>query len=221
MLALLLGIHILSAGAALLAATVGLSVRKGSDHHRLFGRIFVYCMVVMALTVIPGAYAAGKHLDMLSSLLVIYLVVSAWRTLGGVRARGDTALSVFGLFIMLAYAWVGWVDVNSPVQRPGVPKGVGLVFATVMAGALYGDARRMLRGLQGSQRLRRHVWRLCFALFMATASFFLSRMHLFPQWWNEAGLPAFFGLLPLMIAAYWSLRLRFGKGISRVSRPSS
>ena len=49
-----------------------------------------------------------------------------------------------------------------------------VMFGLVALGGGFGD-RRMLRadGLQGTARLRRHLWRMCLALFIAAASFFL------------------------------------------------
>jgi len=43
-------------------------------------------------------------------------------------------------------------------------------------------------GISGTKRLARHLWRMCFALFIASASVFLARPHLFPAIFRKSGL---------------------------------
>ena len=204
--ATLLGLHIGAALLALASGGGGLAVTKGSPLHRLMGRTFVYSMVVMAASAAPLAYASGVPMDVLSSFLVLYLVGSSWCALRPLALRIELPLVLLGLGTMLAYTWLAWLDVNSPVQRPGVPKGVGFVFATVLALALAGDGRRLAGG--HGRSVPRHVWRMCFALFMATGSFFLSRASLFPAALQNTGLLPLLGVLPVLIMAFWALRLR-------------
>src|SRR4030095_12835780 len=69
--------------------------------------------------------------------------------------------------------------------------------------------RRMLRfgGVQGSARLRRHLWRMCAGLFIASASFFLGPVRRIPE---PLRLPAL-RLIPfvaLATMAYWLWRYR-------------
>jgi hypothetical protein len=64
--------------------------------------------------------------------------------------------------------------------------------------------RRMLRAgaIRGAARLKRHLWRMCTALFIASASFFLGPMRRIPE---PLRMPAF-RLIPLVILAtmvYW------------------
>ena len=95
----------------------------------------------------------------------------------------------------------------------------GMAFPLMMFGvvALFageGD-RRMIRagGLKGASRLRRHLWRMCAALFIASASFFLGPVRRIPE---PLRLPAL-RLIPLLVLvtmAYWLWRYR-RKRISR------
>jgi hypothetical protein len=59
-------------------------------------------------------------------------------------------------------------------NRNGVPAFAYLMFAVVGLVAGVGDVR-MIRsgGLLGASRLARHLWRMCFALYITAASFFL------------------------------------------------
>ena len=64
---------------------------------------------------------------------------------------------------------------------------MGVAFPLVMFGVLalgagFGD-RRMIRagGLTGAARLKRHLWRMSVALFIASASFFLGPVRRIPE----------------------------------------
>ena len=58
----------------------------------------------------------------------------------------------------------------------GVPFVMHFFLATIMMLAATGDVRVMRFGMpQGGPRLARHLWRMCFALFIAAGSFFSIR----------------------------------------------
>ena len=96
---------------------------------------------------------------------------------------------------------------------------IGFVFPLVMFGVLalsagVGD-RRMIRagGLQGTPRLKRHLWRMCVALFIAAGSFLLGPVRRIPE---PLRMPAL-RLIPLVVLVtmvYWLWRFR-GKRASR------
>jgi hypothetical protein len=80
------------------------------------------------------------------------------------------------------------------------------LFATI------GDVRMLMRGgIAGTQRIARHLWRMCFALFVAAASIFLARQHLFPAILQKTGALIFLSFLPLLLLVYWMVRVRFAK----------
>jgi hypothetical protein len=104
------------------------------------------------------------------------------------------------------------VAIAGGTRRAMVPPLV--IFGAVALFAGEGD-RRMLRagGLKGASRLRRHLWRMCTALFIAAASFFLGPVRRIPV---PLRIPAL-RLIPLMVLvtmAYWLWRYR-RKQISR------
>ncbi|HWF84419.1 MAG TPA: hypothetical protein VG222_06220 [Vicinamibacterales bacterium] len=50
--------------------------------------------------------------------------------------------------------------------------------ATITTMAAAGDVRVMRSGaLRGGRRLARHLWRMCFALFIAAGSFFVAMFY--------------------------------------------
>lgn len=98
------------------------------------------------------------------------------------------------------------------------PAGPGPVFAfsgiCLLAGL--GDLKAILRGkLTPAQRLSRHLWRMCFAFFIATGSFFLGQQDVLPQ--AVRGSPILFApaFAPFALMASWLVRLRFAKGLPR------
>ena len=72
---------------------------------------------------------------------------------------------------------------NSPRRSlNGVPFFMLFILATVMILAAAGDVRVLRSGMpRGGPRLARHLWRMCFALFIATASFFLGQAKVIPK----------------------------------------
>jgi hypothetical protein len=70
-------------------------------------------------------------------------------------------------------------------------------------------------GLRGPARIRRHLWRMCTALFIAAASFFLGPVRRIPE---PLRIPAL-RLIPLLVLvtmAYWLWRYR-SKRIARAA----
>lgn len=207
----LLGIHILFSGLGLLTGALALGARKGSLGHRLSGKVFVVAMVVMGGTSAWLAGVDGVWLDMMSGLLVCYLVVSSWLTMRPRNQRYAVGMMLMGVGVVAGYLLVAWLTIQSGERRPGVPPGVGLFFATIVGLAVISDCRLLMgRALTVRQRLARHLWRMCFALFMATVSFFISRAHLFPEMVQESGVLVLLGVAPILFMVFWLLWIRRG-----------
>jgi hypothetical protein len=60
----------------------------------------------------------------------------------------------------------------------------------------------LARRLQGRHRVVRHLWRVCFAMFIAAASFFLGQAKVFPKPIRIIPLLAIPALLTELIAAH-------------------
>ena len=52
---------------------------------------------------------------------------------------------------------------------------------------------------------------MCFALFIASASIFLARQHLFPAIFRKTGALYLLSFLPLLIMLFWLVRLPFAR----------
>ena len=67
----------------------------------------------------------------------------------------------------------------------------------------------LARGFRGTHRIARHLWRMCFALFIATGSFFLGQAKVIPKPIRIVPLLAIPALLPLVLLLYWLARVLF------------
>jgi hypothetical protein len=167
---MLLQIHILAGVLAMILGAVGLLARKGARLHRRSGQLFVLSMLTMAVTAsFLGPIANG--------LMPAYFVVTALTT---VRPLGAWTLWVNGSALAVAVVLAlgsmekGFKAFASPGGvLNGVPFFMLFFIGAVMAIAAAGDVRVMWSGpLRGGPRLGRHLWRMCFALFIAAGSFF-------------------------------------------------
>src|SRR5437773_7122070 len=102
---------------------------------------------------------------------------------------------------------------NSPRgSLNGVPYAMHFFIAGVMILATTGDVRIMRFGVpHGGPRLARHLWRMCFALFIAAGSFFSIRERvakILPQPFTTAPMRAMPIVLLFGAMFYWLWRVR-------------
>jgi len=90
----------------------------------------------------------------------------------------------------------------------GLPAAPGFMFGAVALLATVGDIRMLARGIEGARRIARHLWRMCFAMFIATASFFLGQPQVFPKGLRRSGVLAIPVLLVVSVMIYWMVRVR-------------
>jgi uncharacterized membrane protein len=210
----LLLFHVGGGMAGLASGAVAMSFRKGSRPHRVAGNVFFASMLGMSAA---GAYLAFMRSEMnnvFGGLLTFYLVatagVTARRRERGTRIFDFGALlvaSTLGAFI-LTY---GIEAAASPTgMKDGLPAGIYFFLASVALISAGGDVRMLARGgLTGTPRLVRHLWRMCFAWFIASGSLFLARPHLFPALMRTTHTLVLLGILPLLLMVFWLVRVRF------------
>jgi hypothetical protein len=94
----------------------------------------------------------------------------------------------------------------------GVPFFMPFFMATITALAAGGDVRMMRLGtLPAARRLARHLWRMCFALFIAAGSFFSIRERvakILPEPFTTPFMRALPVLLIFVAMFYWLWRVR-------------
>ena len=83
------------------------------------------------------------------------------------------------------------------------------MFAMVGTLGVIGDARLLWRGrIDGSPRLTRHLWRMGYALWIASTSAFFGQARHLPQWIRDAHLNAVPILLVTATLLFWLVRVR-------------
>jgi hypothetical protein len=99
--------------------------------------------------------------------------------------------------------------VRGGAARDGVPMPILILFGTVSLLSVISDIRILRSGpLRGTPRLRRHLWRMCYAMWIATGSFFLGQADEFPEALRIFPLLAIPAFLPLLVMPYWLWRVR-------------
>jgi hypothetical protein len=198
-------IHICAGVVGLLSGIAAMSFRKGSSRHGMAGNIFFISMLMMGST----AALLGNVFGGASAL---YLVTTGWLTARRRESETtifDWAALLFGLAVGVPIVTDGLRILSGAVApKPGVPVGMILFLGSVVLLAAAGDVRMLLRGgvFFGSQRIMRHLWRMCFGLFIATGSFLGQKRVIAFLGGPEILLLA---ALPLVLMIFWLIRIRF------------
>ena len=214
--ALVLALHITAAAVGLASGALALIFRKGSALHRRAGDWFVASMLVMAGIGAAVAPFLPQRGSAVGGAFTLYLVVTGWMTMRR-RAGAIGRFEGFALFyvagVVAADLFFGWQAATSPSgELDGIPAAPHFIFAGVAAIAGFGDLRMIRRGgISGVQRLARHLWRMCVALFIATVSFFLGQQQVFPQALQGSPLLFIPELALLVVLVYWLIRIRVGR----------
>ena len=214
---ILMMIHLTGGTLALASGAIAATAPKGGPIHAQAGSWFFASMVVLGVTAaileplraVPGSPVGG--------VMVCYFVLTSWvaaRRRDGITGRFEivacaSALTMAGLMF--------WGAVNGA----STPAGTGPVFALASISLLAGllDLNAILRRkLTPVQRLSRHLWRMCFAFFIATGSFFLGQQDVLPAAVRGSAWLFVLAFAPFALMAFWLVRLRFAKTIARLAR---
>jgi uncharacterized membrane protein len=214
---MLLTIHVAAGALAILLGATALTAPKGRTLHRRAGRLFVYAMLTMGMS--GAALALRQSLtspNLLGGFMSAYFVVTALTTVrppsSSTRVLDRCALAVAVALTLFELA----LGVTA-LQRPGgtlngVPFFMLFFLATITTLGAAGDIRLMRSGpLKGGRRLARHLWRMCFALFIAAGSFFSIRARVakvLPEPFTTAPMRALPIVLIFVAMFYWLWRAR-------------
>ncbi len=219
----LLAFHISAGSVGILSGAAAMSFRKGSPRHALAGKVFVISMLTMAATAVYLAVIKHQTGNVLGGVFTFYLVATAWVT----ARRNDGETSIFDWFALIFPLAAGialWISGARAVRHQmwsenGVPVGMNFFMGSVLLLAAAGDVRMLVRGgLFGAQRITRHLWRMCFGLFIATGSFFLGQGNkVFPSLIAQSNVLFVPALLPLLLLIFWLFRVRFTNAYQRKS----
>jgi hypothetical protein len=223
----ILVLHICAGILAMLSGAVAVSFRKGSHRHVVAGRVFVFSMLTMAAGATYLAILKHEPNNVGGGMVTFYLTLTAWLTAR--RTDGQTSkLDWAALLIPLmlgSLIWIGGLEkirTHAP-SEDGVPAGMNFFMGSVLLLAAAGDVRMLVRrGVLGTKRISRHLWRMCFAWFIATGSFFLGgdnrplrllsavglRQQVFRTLLRTEVLVSL-AILPLLLLIFWLVRVRF------------
>lgn len=220
MLTFLTLLHIFAGAVALFCGFTTLLMKKGTTKHKQYGSIYVLSMLILGSTGVVVAAARDIPLSMLNGFVICYFVlssVSAIRNPAHQTNSFDRMLAVFAWMLVLAFAWYAYQVTQSENGQLG---GFGIaaygVFGGVMLFSAFADARYLFKsGLSAVQGVIRHLWRMFFPLFMATAAFFLGQTKLFPKSLQTIELLAAPVVFVLISMIYWSVKVALKKNAYR------
>jgi hypothetical protein len=218
---LVLLIHFGAGLTGIVTGSIALAVAKGGRLHKQAGILFAYAMgAAGVMASVIAAYERNVSM-VIGGLSVVYFVFTATTTVKPIPA-GHRALDPVLMVLVLA---TGMLTLRDGVMvwgmpnhaRAGVPAGMVFFLGTIYVLAGIGDFRMIrARGLTGSRRLARHLWRMCFALFIATGSFFFGQMKFIPEPIRILPLLFALGVGPLFVLIYWMWRVRLRKHLSGI-----
>jgi hypothetical protein len=221
-------VHILGGTLGLVSGAAAVVFRKGSRGHVLAGRIFVVSMLTMGAAATYLAIIKHQNSNIGAGFLTFYLIGTAWLTArrkDGETRRWDWVAMLIPLTIGLL-TWTAGINLlrsGRTFSPEGVPVGMSLFMGSVMLLAAAGDVRMLVSGgVSGAKRLARHLWRMCFGLFIAAGSFFFGGanrplrllssvgigQHL-PRALFTVGVYLVLTIAPLVLLVFWLLRVRF------------
>ncbi len=210
----LLPVHISAGVVGILSGSAAMSFRKGSPRHALAGKVFVIAMMTMSSSAVYLALTKHQMGNVLGGTFAFYLVTTAWLTAR--RGDGETSLFDWGALLIPLLVGIGlWISGLQVVygharSTDGIPVGMHFFMGSVMLLAAAGDIRMLVRGgVFGAKRIVRHLWRMCFGLFVATGSFFLGQQQVFPAWLRKTNVLFVPALLPLVLLIFWLFRVWF------------
>jgi len=213
----LLPLHIVAGGLAIVLGGAALLAPKGRLLHRRAGLLFVYAMLTMGISgSILAARQSWTNANVMGGAMCGYFVVTALTTVrppsAWTRRMTLVALAV-GVALALLQLTLGIAAFRSPRGTlDGVPFFMLFFLGTVTSLAVVGDVRVLRAGaLRGGVRLARHLWRMCFALFIAAGSFFSIRARVakvLPAPFTTSGMRALPILLVFAAMFYWLWRVR-------------
>ncbi len=215
----ILAVHIGMGTLGVLTGAAALLFRKGSGPHRVAGTVFVLSMLFMGASASILAVMKPQPGMVVGGLMTIYFIATAW--LAGRRKDGETgAFEIVAFVAALALAIL--IAIGAYALATGATKAPNPVFPYALYGvssamvlAAIGDLSVIWRGgLSGAQRIARHLWRMCFGLFIAVGSFAAQgAAKVLPQ---GVGLPVLLAsmILVLGVMFYWLVRVLLTKWYS-------
>lgn len=209
----LLIFHIALGTISLLSGAAALIYRKGSPWHKKSGLVFVASMFAMTTSGAILAYLKPANIAVIAGVLTFYCVATSLMVIRR-RPKQTGALDVIALLVVtglcLAATYYGNLAAASEtgfIQGIEIPVEAYYFFAIISGVCALSDLRYVLiGGLSGAQRIARHLWRMGFAMYMATSSLFTGQPQRFPNFLRESGMLAVPENLVVLLILFWFLK---------------
>ena len=212
--AAILAVHIGMGTLGLVSGAAALLLRKGAGPHRAVGTVFVLAMVCMGITASILAVMTSQPGMVVGGIAATYFIVTAW--MAARRKDGETGafeIAAFVAGLVLGPGVLALTLVTGPATDPHNPY---LPFAQysfdgIMTLAAIGDFSVIARrGISGVQRIARHLWRMCFGLFIAVGSFAAQGAKILPPGVGAKVLLASM-IIVVAVMVYWLVRVLLTK----------
>jgi len=208
-------IHIAGGALALATGAVALSVRKGGSMHVSAGTGFCMAMFVLGATASILEPMKSPPESPIGGIMVCYFVATARmaaRRRSGAPGGFEKVACAIVLAIAAAIIGHGFEVAQAPPGQFSGPPGPVALFALEGICLLAGlsDLRFIRRGqASATQRLSRHLWRMCFAFFIATGSFFLGQQDVLPRAMRGSPILWVLAFAPFAMMLFWLIRIRW------------
>ncbi len=184
----MLVVHIVAGLIALIAGAIAMIARKGGRLHRKSGMVFVFAMLAMTTAAVVMAFLEPVLRSVIVGGLTFYLVITslfAVRSPAPGKRWPDLAALALGLLVASTAMYFGIEAAGQVgVDDEAAESATGFfVFGGVAVFAVLLDVRMLIAGgiRTAHHRLARHLWRMCFALFLSTTSLFFGQADIFPE----------------------------------------
>jgi hypothetical protein len=210
-------IHFGAGLVGLVSGFLAIAVPKGGRLHRRAGIIFVFAMITGGIFASGIAAYEHKVASVIGGIFTAYLVFTAFTTVRPLAGRSahavNVAVTLVGSFLALIQLKPIAMALSNPTRvTNGVPALMTAFIGTVTVLASIGDWRLLRAGtITGVRRLARHLWRMCFGLFIASGSFFFGQTKFLPEPLRILPLLGALGVSPLLVLVYWLWRVRLRK----------
>ena len=223
-------LHIAAGSVGIISGFFALFAAKGAERHRRAGMIFVFSMLAMSVGGLSLAILLNSSpaVNGSAAVLTAYLVATGAMTVKPLRFN-TRAITIGGMAIVAVLAVLdfrfGAEAIANGGKRDGIPAFPFVMFGSVALLAFAGDYRVLRSGpLVGARRLARHLWRMCYALFIAALSFFIGQAKVIPKPIRIFPLLVLPVLTVLVAMLYWMWRIRIrqslrGMVVNGIPRP--
>ncbi len=209
--------HIVTGTIAVLSGYLALFSKKGLGLHRKAGNVYSIFMLCMAVAGIVMAYLKPMMITVLAGLFTSYLVATSWMTV----KRKQNEIGVFEVIALFVALSIGAAGIFFGLQAMDSVSGLKDGFShepyfffgglALVSAAL--DLRVLIcRGLNATQRIARHLWRMCFALYIAAGSLFTGPgAKVFPDSIRDKFILTVPENVVALLMLFWLIRVLFTK----------